>query len=153
VAGAVLDELTRLQNATRADAAKRNLSNAWSNEIKLAVPETGLSLNEVSRMLKARFGHDVHIDGELVQTENGDLALTVRGDGVPPTTVIGASGQLEKITSQAAEYVYAHSEPVLWAYHLNNEGRYQEAIDFSRSAFALADKSDRPYLLNTWAMR
>src|ERR1700683_5647504 len=59
VAARLLDELRRLQTATRADAAKRNLSNAWSHEIQLAVPDTGISLGEISRILRSRFGHDV----------------------------------------------------------------------------------------------
>ena len=87
-AGGVLDELRRLQRATRADAAKRELANAWAGEITLEVPEAGISYSEMSRLLKARFGHDVHIDGDLVQGETGELELTVRGDGVEPRTFI-----------------------------------------------------------------
>jgi tetratricopeptide (TPR) repeat protein len=151
VAGGLLDELRRFQSATRGDAAKRDLSNAWTGEIKLAVPEAGVSLGEFSRMLKARFGHDLHIDGELMETEAGGLALTVRGDGVAAKTFSGSSRDLDQLTVNAAGYVYAQSEPVLWAYYLTNRGRNQEAITFSQSAFAGADMSDRPFLLNTWA--
>jgi tetratricopeptide (TPR) repeat protein len=151
VASGLLDELRRLQNATRADAAKRDLANAWTGEIKLAVPEAGISLGEISRMLKARFGHDLHIDGEVVQTETDGFALTVRGDGVAPKTFTGSAGDLAKLTVGAAEYVYAESEPVLWAYYLTNRGRNEEAVTFSRSTLAGAERADRPYLLNTWA--
>lgn len=48
------------------------------------MPETGVSVGEISRLLKERFGYDVHIDGDLVETPAGGLALTVRGNGVPP---------------------------------------------------------------------
>jgi tetratricopeptide (TPR) repeat protein len=151
VAAGVLDELRRLQSATRADAAKRDLANAWSGEIRLAVPDSGVSLGELSRMLRARFGHDLHIEGELVQTDTAGLALTVRGDGVAPRTFTGSAGDLGELSIDAAGYVYAQSEPVLWAYYLLNRGRNDEAISFSREAIAGADKADRPYLLNTWA--
>ena len=151
VAGGLLDELRRLQSATRADAAKRELSSAWAGEIELAVPEAGISYSEMSRLLKDRFGQDVHIDGDLVQTEAGGLALTVRGDKLAPKTFNGSANELEKLTTDAAQYVYAQSEPVLWAYYLLNRGRMEETIIFSRAAAAGADKSDRPYLLNTWA--
>jgi len=152
VAGGVLDELNRLQAATKSSAAKRNLSNAWAGDIKLAVPEAGVSFGEISRLLKARFGHDLHIDGDLVETLTGGLALTVRGDGVQPKTFTGAASELNKLTTEAAEYVYAESQPALWATYLSNAGRDQEAIAFCRAAFARAAKSDRPYLLNTWAI-
>jgi tetratricopeptide (TPR) repeat protein len=151
VAGGLLDELRRFQSATRGDATKRELANAWTGEIKLAVPEAGVSLGEFSRMLKARFGHDLHIDGDLVETDAGALALTVRGDGVAAKTFSGSSRDLDQLTVNAAGYVYSQSEPVLWAYYLTNRGRNEEAITFSRSAFAGADISNRPFLLNTWA--
>jgi tetratricopeptide (TPR) repeat protein len=151
VAGGLLDELRGLQSATRADAAKRDLANAWTGEIKLAVPEAGISFGEFSRMLKARFGHDLHIEGEVIQTDSGGLALTVRGDGVAARKFTGTAGDLDNLITQAAGYVYSQSEPVLWAYYLTNKGRNDEALAFSKAAYAGADKDDRPYLLNTWA--
>lgn len=151
VADGLLDELRSLQSATRADAAKRDLANAWTGEIKLAVPEAGISLGEFSRMLKARFGHDLHIEGEVIQTASGGLALTVRGDAVASKTFSGAAGDLDSLITQAAGYVYSQSEPVLWAYYLTDKGRNDEALAFSKAAYASADKEDRPYLLNTWA--
>jgi tetratricopeptide (TPR) repeat protein len=151
VADGLLDELRRLQSATRADAGKRDLANAWTGEIKLAVPEAGISFGEFSRMLKARFGHDLHIEGEVIQTDTGGLALTVRGDGVAARKFTGGAGELDNLITQAAGYVYSQSEPVLWAYYLTNKGRNNEALAFSKAAYAGADKDDRPYLLNTWA--
>src|ERR1700730_9176480 len=61
VASGVLDQLTRLQAATRSSIQRRNLSNAWSKEIKLSVPEAGISIGEISYLLKARFSDDIHI--------------------------------------------------------------------------------------------
>ncbi len=151
VASGLLDELNRLQAATRTILAKPSLSNAWASDVKLALPEAGISIGEVSQLLKARFGHDVHIDGELVAMDGGGLALTVRGDGVPPITFSSAAGDLAKLTSQAAEHVYASSQPAVWAIYLSNTGRFAEAIAFCQAAFAAADKADRPYLLNAWA--
>jgi len=151
VASGVLDELNRLQSATRTTAVKRDLSTAWSSEVKLAVPETGVSISELSRMLKARFGHDLHINGDLVRSEAGGLALTVRGDGIAPQTFTGSSADLATLTTDAAEYVYAQSEPAPWAYYLQNAQRNDEAITFCRDRYASADKADRPYLLNVWA--
>ena len=151
VASGVLDELNRLQSVTRTTAVKRDLSTAWSSEVKLVVPETGISVGEISRLLKARFGHDLHINGDLVQTEEAELALTVRGDGIAPKTFLGSRAGLATLTTNAAEYVYAQSEPVPWAYYLQNAQRNDEAIAFCRYRFASADKADRPYLLNVWA--
>ena len=152
IAGGLLDELSRLQDATHSSAAARNLSSAWASDIKLGVPETGVSIGEISRLLRARFGHDIHIEGELVETPKESLAFTVRGNGVPPKTFSGAATDLEKLTVEAAEYVYSKSQPARWATYLANAERYEEAIAFCRTAFASTDPAERPGLLNTWAI-
>jgi tetratricopeptide (TPR) repeat protein len=151
VASGLLDELSRLQDATRSNVRRLDLTNAWASQVKLEVPETGVSLGELSRLLRGRFGHDVHIDGDLIETPAGGLALIVRGNGVPPKTFSGSATDLEKLTTQAAEYVYAKSQPTRWAYYLQNAGRGEEAIAFCRAALGSASKDDRPYLLNVWA--
>jgi tetratricopeptide (TPR) repeat protein len=152
VAGGLLDELSRLQDATRASSAARGLSGAWTGNIKLEVPETGVSLGEISRLLKERFGHDLHIDGDLIETTTGGLALTVRGNGVPPKTFSRSATELEKLTVEAAEYVYSKSQPARWASYLDNVERYEEAIAFCRTAVASADSAERPKLLGAWAL-
>jgi tetratricopeptide (TPR) repeat protein len=150
IAAGLLDELSRLQDATRSEIVGRDLSSAWESQVKLEVPQTGISLGEISRLLRERFGADVHIDGDLVATPTG-LALTVRGNGVPPLTLSAPATDLAKLTVQAAEYVYSKSQPARWAYYLQTAGRYEEAIAFCRGALSGASKGDRPYLLNVWA--
>ena len=132
VAGAILDELSRLQAATRSSSAARGLSGAWTNNIKLDVPETGLSIAEVSRLLTQRFGHDVHIDGDLIETSTGGLLLTVRGNSVPPKSFEGSVADLGKLLVAAAEYVYSKSQPSRWAVYLTDTDRNQEAVEFCR---------------------
>ena len=151
VAGEVLDVLTRLQAATRASAAQRELTTAWTGDIKVEVPETGVSIGDLDRILKARFGHDVHLDGDLVQTVDGGLALTIRGNGFLPKTFVGGAGDLDKLTTQAAEYVYGRSQPSLYATYLIDQGRNAEAVAFSKAAYATASKAEQPDVLNAWA--
>jgi tetratricopeptide (TPR) repeat protein len=151
VASGLLDQLSHLQDATRSNYAARNLTSAWSNDIRLSVPETGISISEISRLLRDRFGHDVRIDGDLIETPNGGLALTVRGNGVPPKTFDGSATELPKLTVEAAEYVYSKSQPARWASYLTNDERYEEAIAFCRTAVASADPAERPGVLNSWA--
>jgi tetratricopeptide (TPR) repeat protein len=151
VAAGLLDVLRRIQAATRSSAEHRNLSNAWTNDIAIEVPETGISIGQLERMLTARFGHDQHIDGDLVQTEKGGLALTVRGNGILPKTFTDEARHLDTLLAQAGEYVYGQSQPGLWAAYLSNNDRNDEAIRFAQAAYATADPSERPYVLNYWA--
>jgi tetratricopeptide (TPR) repeat protein len=152
VASGLLDELGRLQDATRSTSAALGLSGAWSGDIKLDVPETGISLGEISRLLRDRFGHNVHIDGDLIETPAGRLSLTVRGNGVPPKTIEGSAADLRKLTVGAAEYVYSKSQPARWASYLNTHGRYEESIAFCRSAVGSAEPAERATLLTRWAV-
>jgi tetratricopeptide (TPR) repeat protein len=152
IASGLLDQLSRLQDATRSSSAARGLTGAWTGTIKLDVPEAGISVGEISRVLKERFGHDVHIDGDLVETATGGLALTVRGNGVPPRTFSASAADLAKLTVEAAEYVYSMSQPVRWATFLNNSGRYGEAIAFSQTAIPTVGSEDRSMLLTRWAV-
>ena len=151
VAAGLLDVLTRIQAATRSGAEHRSLSSAWTNDIAIDVPETGISIGQLERTMKARFGHDQHIDGDLAQSEGGDLALTVRGTGILPKTFIGEARHLDKLLTQAGEYAYGQSQPGLFAAYLANNDRNDEAIRFSQTAYARADSSERPYVLNYWA--
>ena len=151
VASRLLDELSRLQDATRSSVQRLDLSDAWGSHVRLEVPETGVSLGELSRLLRGRFGNDVHIEGDLIETPAEGLALTVRGNGIPPKTFSGPATELEKLTTQAAEYVYSKSQPARWANYLQNAGRGAEAIAFCRAALGSGSKDDRPHLLNVWA--
>jgi tetratricopeptide (TPR) repeat protein len=151
VASGVLDQLARLQASTRSSIQRRNLSNAWSQEVKLMVPEAGISIGEISQLLKARFGRDIHISGDVVQTEGGGLEMTVRGDGISAQSFTGASERLDKLTSEAAEYVYSKSQPALWATYLVDSGRLQEAIEFCQASIGSSSRSDQPVLLTYWA--
>ena len=152
VASAVLDELSRLQDATRSSSDARSLTSAWTGNIKLEVPETGISIGEISRLLREQFGHDVHIDGDLIETPMGGLALTVRGNGVPPKTFSGQATEFERLTVAAAEYVYSKSQPSRWAAYLTTIEHYEEAIAFCKTAFASADPAERPRLLQFWGI-
>jgi tetratricopeptide (TPR) repeat protein len=150
-AAGLLDVLTRIQAATRSGAEHRSLASAWTNDIAIDVPETGISIGQLQRIMKARFGRDQHIDGDLAQSETGGLALTVRGTGILPKTFIDEARHLDRLLTLAGEYVYGQSQPGLFAAYLANNDRNDEAIRFSQTAYARADSGERPYVLNYWA--
>jgi tetratricopeptide (TPR) repeat protein len=151
VASGVLDELQKLQGATRSSAKGMQSRNAWSSDIRIEVPQTGMSVGEIDRLLRQRLGHDLHINGDLVQSESGGLQLTVRGDGVPGQTFSGGAGDLAALTRQAAEYVYGRSQPVQFATYLAGSGRNADALAYLPGAFARATSDDtRAILANIW---
>ena len=150
VAAGVLDTLQKLQAATRTVDKQLRTRGAWASDVKVEVPETGVSLGEIIRLLHERFGHDLHITGELVQSGSG-LSLTVRGEGVPAAAFTGGPEDLAKLTAQAAEYAYGRSQPIQYTTYLVQTGRYAEAIAFDQGAFPRAGSDEeRAQLANSW---
>ncbi len=150
LAAGLLDVLTRIQTANKSSVEHRNLSNAWTNEISIDVPDTGISMRQLERMIKTRFGHDQHIEGDLVKTAAG-LELTVRGNGISPKSFTGDAGSLDRLLTQAGEYVYSQSQPGLWTAYLSNNDRNDEAIQFAQGAYNTVSSAERPFVLNYWA--
>ena len=145
--------MTRLQAANHAHIYERGAKSAWSGEVKLAVPEAGFSLNEFSRLLRAHFGNDTQIEGDLVERDGGGLALTVRGDGVLPKVFTGGAGDFDRLAAQAAEYIYAEALPGTYAYYLVNVLRFDDAIALARQKLPrTADPVERAWLLDSWAL-
>jgi len=152
VASGVMDELLRLQNDVGGAAARAATSNPWPDETKLEIPEQGLSLVGIERLLRARFGHDLHIGGGLVQTAAGSLELSVRGAGVPSKSFIGPPTELAKLTTEAAEYIHGQTAPPLFGAYLIRNGRNDEAVNFAKGAFMSTPETERAALLNMWGI-
>ena len=150
VASGLLDELQRMQSQTRSVQAKRGFKDAWSSDIKVDVPDTGVSIGELMKDLRHWLGHETHVTGDLVQTSVG-LRLTVRGDGLAAKSFIGSTDELPKLTTQAAEYIYGEAEPYLAGSYLESFGRDAEAIRIVQNKYAADRPAERPFLLNAWA--
>ena len=149
LASGLLDELQRMQASTRSAQGKRGFKDAWSSDIKVDVPDTGVSIGEALRDLHRWLGHETHVTGDLVQTSAG-LRLTVRGDGLAAKSFNGSAEELPKLTTQAAEYVYGEAEPYFAASFLESEGRDAEAIRLVEDKYAADRPAERPFLLNAW---
>jgi tetratricopeptide (TPR) repeat protein len=149
---AVLDGFSRLRDAARSNMSGHTLVSGWANEIQLEVPETGISVGEISRLLRERLGHDTRVGGDLVANADGTVTLTIRGDGFAARSFTGPADDWPKLITQATEYAYGEVEPALYAMYLSRSRRYQQAIDFSRTAVLSAPARDLPYLYNAWAV-
>jgi hypothetical protein len=90
----LLDVLSKIQVATRSSLAHPSVVSAWYNDVTIEVPEAGISIGQLERIIKTRFGHDQHIEGDLVLADKGGYALTVRGTGILSRTFTDESGNL-----------------------------------------------------------
>jgi tetratricopeptide (TPR) repeat protein len=114
VAAKLQDKLSAMQAATGSARPAESYSNNWGNDIKVEIPDTGVSIGEVYRYLVDRFGHQTHITGEIYRTKDG-VAITARSGGDPGTTVSGAEADIDALMQQAAEKIYERTQPYRYA--------------------------------------
>ncbi|MCB8876314.1 UDP-N-acetylglucosamine--peptide N-acetylglucosaminyltransferase SPINDLY family protein [Acidisoma silvae] len=145
----ILDVLLNIQSATRSAAAAEQITDAWTDSIEVGVPETGVTISQLGDLLHRLFGHDVHLDGTLVQNGDG-YDLSIRGDDIPPANFTGKQADLDRMFRKAAEYVFSEAQPLLYATYLIDEGRTDHAIHFIQSNFPKFPDSQRAALANLW---
>jgi tetratricopeptide (TPR) repeat protein len=119
VAAQLQDKLTAMQAETDSARPADSYANNWGTDIKIQIPDTGISVSEFYRMMTAWFGHQTHISGEVYRTPDG-LAVTVRATGNAGDTVQGSERDLDALMQKAAEAVYAHTQEFRFAVYLTD---------------------------------
>ena len=97
LAGELVDHLLTMQAQTESFRAPQSYTDNFGENIKLEIPETGISLTELDRFLREKLGNEVHISGALFHTASG-LKLTARAGAAAGVTVDGSENDLEKTT-------------------------------------------------------
>jgi hypothetical protein len=131
VAAQLLDKLSEMQDATQSGRAANSYANNWGDDIKVQIPDTGVSVGEVYRELVLWFGHQSRITGEVFRTAKG-IAITLRASGAGSATVSGDEANLDSLLQQTAEAIYARTQPYRYSKYLEGLGKYSEAMDVAR---------------------
>jgi hypothetical protein len=114
VASQMLDKLTTMQNATDSGRSPQSYENNWGDNIRVEIPETGISIGELQRFLKSWLGHDTHITGEVWRTGTG-IAVTAREGAAPGATFTGPESDLDGLMQKVAEHIYGITQPYRYA--------------------------------------
>jgi tetratricopeptide (TPR) repeat protein len=150
VASQLLDQLTRIQADTDSSRAASTYSSNWGNDIKVQIPNTGISISEAYRYLAGWLGHQTHISGEIFRTDKG-YALTVRITGAAGVRFTGEENRLDSLVAHAAENVYSQTQPFRYAVYLAGHGRSAEDEKVLSRLALSGPASDRPWAYTTWA--
>jgi tetratricopeptide (TPR) repeat protein len=126
VASQLLDKLVHMQNQTASLRPARTFANNWGNDIKVQIPETGVSAGDAYRMLVQWLGHQTHISGEVFRTPDG-IAVTARVGGSDGATFSGAEKDLDVLEQKAAEQIYAQTQPYRYAVYQVGQQNNAEA--------------------------
>jgi tetratricopeptide (TPR) repeat protein len=151
VAQRFLDRIDALQTATESDRPAATFQNNWGDDIKVEIPETGLKLGEVEKLLRDRLGHVSHVTGDVYKTSTG-IAVTARLGDTPAQTFAGSLADLDRLLQQAAESVYRFNQPYRFSNYLEQHGRVEEAIDVISDLATNGPPSEQAWAYGQWAL-
>jgi tetratricopeptide (TPR) repeat protein len=150
VASQLLDRLAQLQAQTDSSRAPGTYASNWGSEIRVEIPNTGVSIGEAYRYLAGWLGHQTHISGEIWRTEKG-IALTVRTSSNSSLEFAGRERDLGALLERAAESVYGQTQPYRYAIYLTSHGRNAEEEKILRDLALNGPASEKPWAYSVWA--
>ena len=135
VASQLLDKLAAMQAKTDSARPAPSYQNNWGDDLKVEIPETGVSVAELSRWLRQALGNQTRITGEVFRTPAG-ITVSVRTGHDGGASFSGSEADLDGLLQQAAETVYRRTQPYRYAVGLVLGGKPDEGI---AALTALAD--------------
>lgn len=120
VAARLLDRLSHLQAQTVSSRAASSYANDWGKDIKVQIPETGVSIGQLNDYLHEWLGNVTHISGEVFRDASGNIALTARVGSDAGPLFTGTEGDFDKLLQKAAESVYARTQPYRYGVYLSS---------------------------------
>ena len=143
VASMLLDRLGEMQHDTPSARARSTFANNWNDEIKVEIPETGVSIGELRRLLVHWLGRQTTISGEVYRTATG-IAVAARTGAAVAVPHEGAEADVDKLIQQAAQDVFAASQPYRYAIYLENSVGNLPAAQVALEKLArTGDRTDR----------
>jgi len=127
VASQLLDKLSAMQDATESARPANSYANDWGDDIKLQIPDTGVSVGEVYRILVRWLGHQMHVTGEVYRTTRG-VAISLRVTGASSATIRGSEENFDELIQQAADAIYVRTQPYRYSKYLEGLGRYSDSM-------------------------
>jgi len=126
VAAQLLDDILDLESASASSRPASSFTNNWGDDIKIEIPETGVSIGEARRMMIMWLGNETHITGEVYRTAGG-LAIASRASGQAGSVVAGGETDLPKLLQQTAEKIFAVTQPYRYSVYLMRQGKFADA--------------------------
>ena len=128
LANLVLDRLNDMEAHAQSVRAPASYVDSWSGESRVEIPQTGISINELDRLLNRWLGHQTHITGDAYLSGD-DLVVAARIGNSAAHSFSGPPRDADALAKKAAEAVYAETQPYRYATFLNRTGRSDEAME------------------------
>jgi tetratricopeptide (TPR) repeat protein len=135
---------------TRTDEVRKDSD----DQVKVEIPETGLSLQQLSRYVHRALGNQRHMSIELVGSAPGILSLYVHIDGTADEIrASGPESDLDHLIGEAAEKTFQVLDPINTVVYLEHaDGRGADMLSLAQRLIASATSAtDRANLLGLLA--
>ena len=119
VATQLLDKLAEMQEQSESTRAASSYANNWENDLKIDIPNTGATAEQIWKLLRGWLGKETRISGEVIETPGG-LALTARVGSQPGRRFVNTAGDLDALIAQGAELIYERTQPYRHAVYLTS---------------------------------
>jgi len=131
-------------------SATNDVSADRGDEVRVEIPETGISISEAMRYLRNWLGHERHVSGSVSELAHGNIMVAIDIAGTAPISVTGAD--LGVLEDQIAEKVFAQIDPVNTVVYLGVSGRSAEAYAFvTRYAPSVTDPAMASDAYGLWS--
>jgi len=132
IATQVQDRIAFVQSHADTIRAASTFRNDWGNDIKVQIPDTGVSIGEAYRFLSSWLGHQTRVTGEVWHDGNG-IALSARVGNGEAKVFRGPESNLDRLAAAAAEYVYGQNQSYRYIMFLEQHDRAAEAAVATRA--------------------
>jgi tetratricopeptide (TPR) repeat protein len=149
VATRFLDKLQGMQAATESERPADSYQYKWGSDIKVEIPQTGLTFSEFGKLLREKFGNVSHITGEIIRVPGG-IAVTARFGDATPETFTGSEAEFDELARKSAEAVYRTSQPYRFAQFAFEHDRTAESFSVISDLAIHGPKTERGWAYTEW---
>ncbi len=149
VATQLQDRLAWMQAHTDTIRQASSFRNNWGDDIKVQIPDTGVSIGEFHRYLADWLGHETRISGEVWRTPDG-FALSVRSGSEAAQTFTGKDADIGRLVAEAAEHVYGETQPYRYVIFLDGQNRAAEEKAATRALAQNGPPEEKPWAYSLW---
>jgi len=151
IAKEILDRLAQIDASAKSARAPNTYANSWGGDIKLQIPETGVSIGELSRTLHERLGHATHVGCEVTHSGN-EVSVSIRVGDEYAVESAGQEVDLKALVQDAATKIYARTQPYRYGYWLLVTGNTEGAAAVFRELAISGVAIDRIWALHGLAL-
>ena len=147
-----LDRLGMIQRNADSVRTPASFANAWTGDLRVQIPSTGISMGEASRTLRRWLGSETYVSGEIFRTDTG-FAVTVRTAGQDPIQAAGSASEIDQMLNRTAEGTFEQQQPYLFAIYLDDQGKLERSLAISQRLARSGDATERAWGYNAWGLR